>query len=169
MKTVNSMAPVFDVETRVMVLGTLPSEESVMKQQYYANPRNQFWRIMSAVCNAECGSSYEERISFLRQRGVGLWDVLEEGQREGSADATIRDVKPNSLDEFLAQYPGITCLALNGSHAKEYFEKYAAGKVGDSVTVMYLPSSSPRNRGSVNEKADAWKAILGCIDMTPAT
>ena len=81
-----------NVETRVLVLGSLPSDESIKQQRYYAKPQNQFWPIMYAVLDAGTPApQYADRVGLLLSRGIGLWDVLHSAEREGSSDSKIRN------------------------------------------------------------------------------
>ena len=88
----------------MLVLGTLPGEESLRRQQYYAHPRNLFWPIIFALFGASVPESYDERVRFVRDRGIALWDVVESGMRTASADATIRAEIPNAIPELTALF-----------------------------------------------------------------
>ena len=88
-----SFAPVVDANTRILVLGSLPGEASLRAAQYYANPRNQFWRLMEPVVEGPLTDlPYEARLATLLSAGVGLWDVIRSANRAGSLDADIRVV-----------------------------------------------------------------------------
>src|SRR3974390_682191 len=85
-----SFPPIIDERARVLVLGTLPGEESLRRQQYYAHPRNLFWPILFALFETPVATDYEARLDFARAQRVALWDVCMIGEREASADSTIR-------------------------------------------------------------------------------
>ncbi len=96
-----SFAPIVDGRARVLVLGTLPGEESLRRQQYYAHPRNLFWPILFALFDALPAADYAEKLVFAMAHRVALWDVCAVGEREASADATIRREIPNAIDRLL--------------------------------------------------------------------
>ncbi len=100
-----SFAPVVDERARVLVLGTLPGEESLRRQEYYAHPRNLFWPILFALFEAAPSPDYVGRLGFALARRVALWDVCAAGEREASADATIRREVPNTIDRLLDTAP----------------------------------------------------------------
>jgi hypoxanthine-DNA glycosylase len=136
-----SLPPVVDSNTRAIVLGTMPGEQSLLLQQYYSNPSNQFWRLMSAVLSANVPEDYNSRVSFLLHYGIGLWDVLESCERNGSSDSAIREERPNKLTPLLNAFPSIRCVAFNGGKASECFRRSSEELPGE-IEQLFLPSSS---------------------------
>ncbi|HEX4179668.1 MAG TPA: DNA-deoxyinosine glycosylase, partial [Caulobacteraceae bacterium] len=113
-----SFPPVADSRTRVLVLGSLPGEISLRQGQYYANARNQFWRLITAVTGVEFdGRPYRDRLAALLEVGVGLWDVVRSADRIGSLDANIRGHSPNDLDALARRLPALRAIAFNGGTA----------------------------------------------------
>ncbi len=99
--------PVVDDRTRLLLLGSLPGEESLARGQYYANPRNQFWRLIGAVIERDLvGLDYEARLESLLAAGVGLWDTVAEANRTGSLDTAIRGHQANDLQSLADSLPG---------------------------------------------------------------
>jgi TDG/mug DNA glycosylase family protein len=92
--------PIIDETSRVLVLGTLPSEESFRRREYYGHPRNQFWRILANIYHVPLVETYPERVALLRQKQLALWDVLQRGERQGSLDQAIRHAVPNDFREL---------------------------------------------------------------------
>jgi hypoxanthine-DNA glycosylase len=139
------LPPVVDENARIVILGTLPGEESLRKQQYYADPSNQFWSLVARAFDAEIGTTYAERLTFLATRRVALWDVLEEAEREGSSDSAIKRSRPNDFDAFFTEFPQLRRVAFNGTKAealwRTHFRPIAALR-HDSVLTTTLPSSS---------------------------
>ena len=86
----SSFAPVVDADTRLLILGSLPGEVSLQRGQYYANPRNQFWRLMATVTDSQMPDAYEDRLAHLLRYGIGLWDTVKAAHRTGSLDAAIQ-------------------------------------------------------------------------------
>ncbi|NLR71222.1 DNA-deoxyinosine glycosylase [Novosphingobium sp. ERN07] len=137
-----SFAPIVDRDTRVLILGSLPGEASLVAAQYYAHPRNQFWRLVGAVIGVDIAAlDYDARLARLREHGIGLWDAIGSATRSGSLDTAIRDVEPNALDMLLASLPALRCVAFNGAKSASIGARQLAG-AGD-FALLRLPSSSP--------------------------
>jgi TDG/mug DNA glycosylase family protein len=153
----SSFAPIADQRTRVLILGSLPGEASLQRGEYYANPRNQFWRLIGEVIAQDFARrSYSERLELLKMHGIGLWDVVRSAERVGSLDADIRNHTANSLDEFAATLPALHAVAFNGAKA------FAVGRTQFSQmgpVLIPLPSSSPAHAIAFERKADAWKQL----------
>src|ERR1700761_7074446 len=129
-----------NAETRVLVLGTLPGAVSLARGEYYANPSNQFWRLMGAVTGEDLAAmAYGDRLAALLGAGVGLWDVIASASRRGSLDAAIRDIQPNRLETVMENLPGLKALAFNGGKAFQIGQRLG-GREG--VARLALPSSS---------------------------
>ena len=136
-----SFPPVVDERARVLVLGTLPGEESLRRQQYYAHPRNLFWRVIFALFEATPPTDYAERLAFVTAHRIALWDVCELGERERSADTAIRSERPNAIDRLLDEHPLIRAVAFNGTTARRLYDRHFARRV--TLTYLALPSTSP--------------------------
>jgi hypoxanthine-DNA glycosylase len=142
----------------VLVLGTLPGEESLRRQQYYAHPRNLFWPIVFALFDTAPPADYDERLRFLLDRGIALWDVVESGQRTASADATIRAEIPNPIPELLDAHPGIRAVAFNGGGARRLHDRHFPRR--SDLTYLALPSTSPAYaRIGFAAKLAQWRAL----------
>lgn len=136
-----SFPPIVDARARVLVLGTLPGEESLRRGEYYAHPRNLFWPIIFALFGEPPASSYPERLAFLTTHRIAVWDVCEVGERERSADTTIRLERPNAIDRLLDQHPLIRAVAFNGTTARRLYYRHFARR--PTLTYLELPSTSP--------------------------
>lgn len=151
--------PVVDARTRLLVLGSLPGAKSLAAQQYYANPQNRFWRLMSAVLGTELVSlGYCARLDTLLSHGVGLWDVVAEAARAGSLDSQIREREDNDLLQLLRRYPGIRVLAFNGGTAARLGTR-TLGADGAGYRIVQLPSSSPAHTMPYEEKLARWMVL----------
>lgn len=153
----SSFAPVADARVRLLVLGSLPGEVSLRKQQYYAYPHNQFWRLMGHVLRRELPADYEARLAALLAAGVGLWDVVRTATRAGSLDASIRGHQPNPLEGFVATLPRLRAVAFNGATAAAIGRRALGGVAG--VELVSLPSSSPAYTLAFARKAEAWAGL----------
>src|SRR3569623_2779355 len=108
----SSFAPVVAPDTRLLVLGTLPGEESLRAQRYYAHPRNLFWRLIGEAIGRDIEAlDYEARVASLREARVGLWDTIASAQRKGSLDTAIRAIEHNPLAELVAGLPELRAVA----------------------------------------------------------
>jgi hypoxanthine-DNA glycosylase len=137
-----SFPPIVDEAARVLVLGTLPGEESLRRQQYYAHPRNLFWPILFALFDGSPPpADYLARLDFARLSRVAVWDVCMTGEREASADATIRRETPNAIPDLLDAYPRIGAVAFNGTGARRLYERHFRRR--PELTYLHLPSTSP--------------------------
>jgi TDG/mug DNA glycosylase family protein len=152
------LLPVHGESADVLILGSFPSRQSLLKQEYYGNPRNHFWHIIEALYNIDRHLPYSVRISRLTEHRIALWDILSGCCREGSADVHIQEPVFNDLAGFLKVNPTIRLVALNGSTSGRYYHQL---NISASVPAVVLPSTSPANtRYSLNEKVRAWSIIL---------
>ncbi len=152
--------PVIDDNSKILILGSLPSDISISKNEYYGYSRNQFWRIIYAVFDAEPPEAYAERKQFLLGHGLALWDVLSCAERKGSLDSAIRNETPNDITGLLASYPGIRLIILNGGKAEQSFNKYFGAT---EIKRIRVPSTSPitgKNVKRPEEKLLLWKAAV---------
>lgn len=124
-------------DARVLILGAFPSDESLKRQEYYANPTNDFWWIMGEIAGAGPDLPYEERIRLLKECGIALWNVYKEAERAGSGDSTIRSqtAVTNDFVSFLSFHPHIELICFNGNTAEEIFRRK-----------VHLPESIPAIR-----------------------
>lgn len=150
-----SFPPVVDRRTRVLVLGSLPGEESLARRRYYANPRNQFWRLIGAVAGADLEPlGYEARLEALLAAGIGLWDTVGSATRRGSLDGNIRGQTANDLATLAAGLPELRAVGFNGGTASRLGMPKLAALPG--LTLLALPSSSPAYTLPFAEKRASW-------------
>ena len=155
-----ALAPLVCNDSQILILGTLPGQESLKAQQYYNNKRNRFWKILASLFNEQLPNNYHEKIELLKRHNIALWDVLHSAQREGSIDLNITDEVPNDLNEFLNQYPNIRIIALNGSNAYKMFVQNF-GNTTSKVRIIKLLSSSPANCSYTEQDLiNNWQQIL---------
>lgn len=153
----------------VLILGTLPSVESLRRGEYYAHPRNAFWPIMGEVFGAGRGVAYEARLRRLAARGVMLWDVLGAAERPGSLDRAIHPRRrvANDIPALLTRHPELKKIVFNGGAAEALFRRHVLGKCGDlleGVELVRLPSTSPAHAArSFAQKLAEWGAGLRSV------
>ncbi|KCZ56004.1 hypothetical protein HY30_07045 [Hyphomonas chukchiensis] len=139
----------------------MPGIASLEANQYYAHPRNAFWRIMGELFGAGIELPYAERQRILKSRRIAVWDVLQFCKREGSLDSNIKDEVPNDFATFFAAHPHIRRVGLNGGKATKSFETYARPHLPPSAVALTLPSTSPAHAAKTFEqKCAEWKAAL---------
>jgi len=158
-----SFPPIVDRRSRILVLGTLPGEESLRRQQYYAHPRNLFWPVVFALFGATPPADYAARLDFVRGRRIALWDVCESAERQASADTAIRAEVPNAIHALLDAHAGIRAVAFNGTGARRLYERHFARR--PELAYLALPSTSPAHaRLGFAEKLAEWQAVRVALD-----
>jgi TDG/mug DNA glycosylase family protein len=167
MSRVYSFEPIANIDAKVLILGSMPGAASLRAGEYYAHPRNHFWRLLQALTGLDPASSYALRIQALQSANIALWDVLHSCSREGSMDASIDKTSQtaNDFQTFFAQHPGITHVFFNGSAAERIFRRVVLPTLKlKHIEYMRLPSSSPANASFTFErKLEAWKSVLSCL------
>lgn len=154
----HGLAPVIDARARVLILGSFPSAASLAAQQYYAHPRNQFWRILGAVIGQPLKEmDYAARIAAAQDAGIAIWDVFASCERAGSLDTAIREARPNDLAKLQESAPALRRICFNGRMAARRIREVEA--LGFQALV--LPSTSPAHAGmTFEQKLTRWRAAL---------
>jgi len=154
--TLRGFPPVIDSNVERLILGSFPSEASLAAGQYYAHPRNQFWRLLAELLGEPLAQMpYRRRLQRVLAHRLGIWDVLDACDREGSADASIRNHKANRFTRLHRLAPRLTMVAFNGQAAGRFAPEFDAAGFRTAV----LPSSSPAHAGrSFEQKLAAWRA-----------
>ena len=155
------LPPIISSNTRLLVLGSFPGAASLARQQYYAHPQNQFWKILQAIWPSSprlsSTNSYEFRSNWLLDRGLGVWDVYAACERIGSLDSAIRQPEVNDFASLLRLCPQLQAIAHNGG---ESF-KHARHTAQLGLPVFKLPSTSPANASwSFERKLAAWREVV---------
>ena len=152
------LAPVAGPGTRLLLLGSFPSEASLAAAQYYAHPRNQFWPLLSRLFGVELRAMpYAQRLLEVQRRGLGIWDVYAACEREGSLDSNIRQARANPLAERVADLPRLRGIAHNGGESARSMRLTR----GLAAHCWRLPSSSPANASwSFERKLAAWREVF---------
>ncbi|KKG11600.1 DNA-deoxyinosine glycosylase [Methanosarcina sp. 2.H.A.1B.4] len=151
------LPPVLDENTEILILGSLPSDESIRKQQYYGNPGNDFWRLVGCAIGENLQDmDYKTRLETLKRNRIGLWDVFKAGSRDGSQDSKIKDEEINDFSCLNKRVPELKLVCFNGKKSGEY-EPFLR-KMGYETKV--LPSSSGMNRRFFKIRESEWEAAL---------
>lgn len=137
----------------------MPGVASLTKQEYYAHPRNHFWKIIyTLLSNSTISPIFEEKIELLHTNKIGIWDVLENCERKGSLDIHIKNQKENDFDALFKEFPSIKKIVFNGKESHRYFWK-KFGQI-EGITYYVMPSTSPANTMSFENKLEIWSAFL---------
>lgn len=149
------LKPVVDKNTKILILGSFPSEESLEKGEYYAYKRNNFWKLIGYLIKKDLVSiCYSKKIAELKKNGFGLWDVFASCRRKGSLDQNICDEKINNFNILKEKLPELKIVCFNGQKAGKHNK--ILKKLG--YKVVTLPSTSPANTTlSFEEKLAIWK------------
>jgi hypoxanthine-DNA glycosylase len=157
-----ALQPLIDNSTVILIMGTMAGEQSIAKQQYYANRGNLFWKILFAVFEEEFSTSYEDRKALVKKYNIGLWNVLKSCKREGSSDAKITEETINDFESLHKQFPNIKYVFFESKAAAKYFHKHTIPQEG--ITYITLPSTSGLNAGlTKTEKMEQWKAVAQAV------
>lgn len=150
----HTFGPVYDSDSRILILGSFPSVKSREINFYYGHRNNRFWKILGMLFNEEI----EDKKSFLLKHHIALFDVIESCDIIGSSDASIQNVKPNDLSIILNNSK-VEKIFLNGAKAYELYKKYDESKY--AIEAVKLPSTSPANAAySLDDLYKEWKIIL---------
>lgn len=153
----HTIAPVYDENSRILILGSFPSVKSREAAFFYGHPQNRFWRVLAAVLGEETPQTAAEKKSLLLRHGVALWDVIASCDIAGSSDASITNVAPNDLSRILDAAP-VRRIFCNGGTAYRFYRRYDEAAWGKAEA---LPSTSPANaRSSVQTLTERWRAAL---------
>ena len=157
--------PIASTDARVLILGSLPSQQSLRKHEYYGNPQNAFWRVMGELFGAGPDLSYPHRAAKLRRCGIAVWDVLRSSVRPGSMDAAIdlTSAAPNDFQSFFDEHPMLELICFNGKKAAELYERLVTApgitSIGN-IAFRTMPSTSPAYASmKFDEKVRHWSVI----------
>lgn len=154
---IHPIEPVYDKNSRILILGSFPSVKSREENFFYGHPKNRFWRILSAVFDDTEPVSTEEKQSFLLKHGIALWDVIASCDIKDSSDSSIKNVVANDISIILSG-SDIKGIYTNGKTSEKYYNKYIFPKI--MRPSVCLPSTSPANAAfSIERLYNEWKII----------
>lgn len=149
--------PLYDENSRVLILGSFPSVKSREQMFFYGHPQNRFWRVLAGVFSCAVPQTIEEKRRFLLSKGIALWDVIASCEITGSSDSSIKNVVANDLRQIL-EAADIRKIFVNGKTAEKYYKKYTEPIIGREA--ICLPSTSPANAAwSLERLTEAWQAV----------
>lgn len=163
---ITGFPPIARADARILVLGSMPSEESLRLQQYYAHPRNAFWPMMMSLLGASPEMDYRDRLTVLLDRGIAVWDTLKTCARAGSLDSAIIDasIEVNDFEQFFARHASIRHVFFNGRKSEQVFRKHVLHNLPQrfrSLEFHLLPSSSPAMASlTMRAKTERWRLLV---------
>ena len=152
-----SFKPIYTPQARILIVGSMPSVKSLEQAQYYAHPRNAFWRILFDIFSEPPTLDYERKKALIREHGLALWDAAAICEREGSLDSDMHDVVYNDFSTLYEVCTDIRTVLCNGATAHSLFLK--SGYAGER-RVVRMPSTSPAYTLPYEKKLALWKKEL---------
>ena len=154
----HELSPIYDQNSKILILGTMPSVKSREVKFYYGHPKNRFWKILELVFNQKI----EEKKEFLLKHQIALWDVLESCEIKGSSDSSIKNETPNPLPELISKCQ-IQAIFTTGKTAHKFYQKYFKNTI--SIPEINLSSPSPANCAKkIEELVEEYKIIQNFLE-----
>lgn len=149
--------PLYDENSKILILGSFPSVKSREQNFFYGHPQNRFWKVVAKVLEKEIPTTIEEKRAFLLSSNIALWDVIASCEITGSSDSSIKNVVANDLTEIL-ETANIKKIFVNGKTAEKYYNRYIKNRIGRDA--VCLPSTSPANAmWNVESLVGEWEKI----------
>ena len=156
---IHTFEPVYNEESRILILGSFPSVKSRENHFYYGHPQNRFWKVLAGVIREDVPQTVEEKRDFLLRNRIAVWDVIASCDIVGSSDSSIKNVVGNDMDMILKHAP-IQKICANGEKAYQLFQKYC--KKEGQPELVKLPSTSPANAAwNLERLMEAWGEVIG--------
>ena len=153
-----ALSPIVFSDSRILILGTMPGEKSLLLQQYYGNKGNQFWKLLFTILEAPFSDDYTIRKNLLFQHKIALWDVLAACEREGSLDSKIRNEVANDFEAFHDKYPNIKHIFFSSKAAYMYYNKHVTKLPMVDYTILPSPSGANASKSFAGKLAE-WQLI----------
>lgn len=149
--------PVYDKNSKVLILGSFPSVKSREGCFFYHHPQNRFWKTLAAVMDQPVPTTIEEKRTFLLNNHIAVWDTIASCTIEGSSDSSIKNVVPTDLSIILSEAPDLQIFC-NGATSHQHYRKYQEKLIGRQA--IRLPSTSPANAAwSLERLKSEWNMI----------
>lgn len=157
---IHNIKPLYDKNSKILILGSFPSVKSREAQFFYHHPQNRFWKIMNRILNEDM-NTIENKKTILLKHNIALWDVIESCEIKGSSDSSIKHVCPNNMNQIINDSK-IKYIFTNGKKSHELYNKYCLKET--NIQAIYLPSSSPANAAyNLERLVEEWKIILNYL------
>jgi len=154
--------------SKILILGSIPSVSSLEKRKFYGNEKNRFWNVLYYLLEQKPADLYyAEKIDFLHRHNIALWDVIKCCKREGSLDSNIKDEQPNDIKSLIKESGTINHVFFNGTKAKDVYKKYF--EYQSDLQYTLLPSTSPiprKNIRNIDDLIKAWSIVRDILQET---
>lgn len=155
---IHPIEPVYDKDSKILILGSFPSVKSRETGFYYGHPQNRFWKVLASLFDEDLPHTNEDKKEFLLRNHIAVWDVIGSCEIEGSSDSSIRNAVVNDIDQIL-QRADIIKICVNGKTAERIYNRYIRSVIGREA--VCLPSTSPANAAwSLDRLTEAWRKLL---------
>lgn len=162
MRVYHTLKPIYNKDSKILILGSIPSPKSREIGFYYGHPQNKFWRILSDVLNQDLPQTIPEKKNLLLQHHIALWDVLESCEINGASDSSIKKPVPNNLKDIIGK-SSIETIFVTGKKAEQLYNKFCLKDT--NIPCIYLPSTSPANASiKYSELKKAYQIILNYLN-----
>lgn len=156
---IHNIPPLYDKNSKILILGSFPSVKSREAEFFYGHPQNRFWKVVSTVLGCNCPQTVEEKRKMLLSHNIAVWDVIKSCEITGSSDSSIKNVMPNDLSEIF-KTANIKAVFTNGATSYNLYKKY--NKAPEAIK---LPSTSPANAAySLEHLIKEWSVIKQGVD-----
>lgn len=154
----HTFSPIYDANSSILILGSLPSVKSREEGFYYGHPQNRFWKVIAHILEENVPQTIEEKKDLLLTNNIAIWDVIESCDIVGSSDSSIKNVIVNDFSGLLSNSQ-IKSIYTNGNKAYELYNRYAVEKTG--MEAIKLPSTSPANAAyNFDKLCEVWKKVI---------
>lgn len=154
----HNIPPLYNADSRILILGSFPSVKSRAGQFFYHHPQNRFWKVLAGVLDCPVPGSIDEKRAMLLSHGIAVWDVIASCEITGSSDSSIKHAVPNEIGSILDAAP-IRAVFCNGQTAYKLYRHYLEPRTGRTAAV--LPSTSPANAAwSLERLTETWSQAI---------
>lgn len=155
---VHPFPPLYDENSTILILGSLPSVKSREQMFFYGHPQNRFWKVMAALTGEKVPMTIDEKKELLHKHHIALWDTIYSCDIVGSSDSSIKNVVPTDIEPIIKNSK-ITRIFCNGNTSGKYYKKYQQNNIG--IEAVVLPSTSPANAAfSLERLIDVWQKLI---------
>ena len=154
MRVKHTFKPIYNKESKILILGSIPSVKSREYNFYYGHPKNRFWELIAKIYNKKIPVTIDEKTDLILRNNLAIYDVIKSCDIEGSSDSSIKNVVINNINKIIRD-SSINKIIFNGNKSYELYNKYESNKFNNLVV---LPSTSPANARFTFDKLYAtWK------------
>ncbi len=154
----HEIPPIFDENSKILILGSFPSVKSRENKFFYHHPQNRFWKVLANIMDVDVPNTIEQKRNFLLNSKIAIWDVIGSCEIEGSSDSSIKNVIVNDLN-LIIKNCNIKQIFCNGGKSYELYKKYC--EKNTNIKAIKLPSTSPANaRFSLDKLISEWNIIF---------